>query len=105
MNLAVKNEESAVKEFYINLKNYEFDKKYKAKALLETLEKNGMIDKEKIEEKINEMRNEFRISSSNIKSEIIELKRFIIENSNTKSEINITEEILKDYQEDRVDLW
>ena len=101
--LATENSESSIiKEIYNDIKKYEFQKQYD--LLLKTLKNSNIGNKEEIQERIDEAEKKFRVSSSTLKSEVIELKRFIIENKEVTDKIFLTDEILKKYQEDRVEL-
>lgn len=106
MYLSVENESKTINNFYLNMKEYEFKnywKKY-CMSLFDTFEKFKMADKGKLEEIKKETEDNFTLSSSYIKSEVIELKRFIIENGNFEDKVYITDEILKRYQENKVEL-
>lgn len=102
MHLATQDDKNALREFYYSIKKYEFQKQYN--SILRELENFNIKDKEELERRMNEAEEKFRISSSTIKSEVIELKRFIIEKEKIEDKIFITDRLLKKYQEDKVEL-
>lgn len=94
MCISVEDELKTIKVLYNELKEHEF------KAISNMLKNAGIRGKE-FEERIEEAKKDFRVSTSAIRSEIIEIKRYIVENEDISDKIFVTDSILEKYNKNR----
>lgn len=98
--LSVIDEEKTIKELYCKLKEHEFSKQ-QYDIIMKMIKDSGRKDKEELEEKRKEAKEKFKVSTSTIRTEIIEIKRFIVENVDISDKILLTDSILEEYNKNR----
>ena len=94
------DEEKTIKELYCKLKEHEFSKQ-QYDIIMKMIKDSGRKDKEELEEKRKEAKEKFKVSTSTIRTEIIEIKRFIVENVDISDKILLTDSILEEYNKNR----
>lgn len=105
--LSVENEDETIKSIYTNLKEHEFNsyinlKEHEFKSISNILKDSGIGIREKeFKEKLEEIKKDFKVSTSAIKAEVIEIKRFVVENEDVSDKVFVTNSILKEFNNNR----